>query len=307
MFSARAFPGGRAVDAFSGRAGKGGIARTRRRGEGNPEVFRRFFHAEYWTSFALGRALLPTVVVAVLLTAGAVVLALSERRSTVATLPAKHVIEASSQAKRTRSYSPTAEQWAMLTVEPVADACIPHRALHRGQNLDQRRPVDAGVPALRRPRHQADRQARGQRTGRPAAVLHRSDRHGAGAERFPRRACADQQGARPRCADRDRRQAEPQAAREPRRARCATRRSRKPMSRRRAASCASPRPRSRRRATGCASSARPRRRSRSSRIRAASARRRRSMRRSAAPSCSARSGPASMSATPAPARSIRCS
>ena len=109
------------VDAFSGRSGQRGVSPARD-GEvrGNPEVVRRFFHAEYWTSFALGRALLPTVVVAVLLTAGAVVLALSERRSTVATLPVKHVIEASSQAKRTRSYSPTAEQWAMLTVEPVA-------------------------------------------------------------------------------------------------------------------------------------------------------------------------------------------
>ena len=112
--------------------------------KGNPEVFRRFFHAEYWTSFALGRALLPTVVVAVLLTAGAVVLALSERRSTVATLPAKQVIEASSQAKRTRSYSPTAEQWAMLTVEPVATRAFRTELFTEGKisiNEDRSTPV----------------------------------------------------------------------------------------------------------------------------------------------------------------------
>jgi membrane fusion protein, heavy metal efflux system len=82
-------------------------------------VFRRLFQAEYWAGFALGRALLPTLVVAVLLTAGAVVLALSERRSTVATMSPKLSIEASSQSKRTKTYSPTSEQWAMLTVEPA--------------------------------------------------------------------------------------------------------------------------------------------------------------------------------------------
>jgi cobalt-zinc-cadmium efflux system membrane fusion protein len=83
-------------------------------------VIRRVFHTEYWAQFALGRALLPTVVVAVLLTAGAVVLALSDRRHTVGTAPSsKHAIEASSQEKGVRKYSPTAEQWAMLTVEPV--------------------------------------------------------------------------------------------------------------------------------------------------------------------------------------------
>ena len=72
------------------------------------------------------------------------------------------------------------------------DPRVPHRALHRREDLDQRGSVDAGAPALRGTRDTAHRQAGRQRAGRPAAVLHRSDRHGAGAERLPRRAGAHQ-------------------------------------------------------------------------------------------------------------------
>ncbi len=73
-----------------------------------------------WKRIAFGRALLPAVAAAILLTAGAVVLAVSSRQQTVATAhPPKHMA-VSSQAKQTRQYSPTPEQWAMLTVEPAA-------------------------------------------------------------------------------------------------------------------------------------------------------------------------------------------
>ena len=147
MFSARASRLWAArVNALSSRGSQGSLARARRRGQGKgAKVLRRFFHTQYWTSFAFGRVLLPAVVVAVLLTAGAVVVvALSDRRSTVATAPPKQAIEASSQAQRTRTYSPTAEQWAMLAVEPVGTRAFRTELFTEGKiaiNEDQSTPV----------------------------------------------------------------------------------------------------------------------------------------------------------------------
>ena len=80
-------------------------------------MFRQFFD---WKRIARGRVSLPAVAVAILLTAGAIGLAVSNRQSTVATEQTPKHMAISSQAKQTRQYSPTSEQWAMLTVEPAA-------------------------------------------------------------------------------------------------------------------------------------------------------------------------------------------
>lgn len=75
---------------------------------------------------ALGRAVLPAIGVAALLTAGAVVLGLNGPGEKPAGEPQhrkedrKQVLEVSSQVKKPRTYTPSAEQWAMLTVEPVS-------------------------------------------------------------------------------------------------------------------------------------------------------------------------------------------
>ena len=79
-------------------------------------MFRQYYD---WKR-ARGRALLPAIAVATLLTAGAAILAMSSWQHTTATAQAPKHIAVSSQAKQARQYSPTSEQWAMLTIEPAA-------------------------------------------------------------------------------------------------------------------------------------------------------------------------------------------
>jgi len=75
---------------------------------------------------ALRRAVLPAVFVVALLAAGAAMLGLNGRGEKSAGDPPhskadrKQVLEVSSQVKKPRVYTPTPEQWAMLTVEPVS-------------------------------------------------------------------------------------------------------------------------------------------------------------------------------------------
>jgi cobalt-zinc-cadmium efflux system membrane fusion protein len=84
-------------------------------------VFHSLFNGPFLARIVFGRALLPTVAVAILLTGGALVLALSERRvATPAPAAKAPVLEASSQKRQARTFSPTAQQWAMLAVEPVS-------------------------------------------------------------------------------------------------------------------------------------------------------------------------------------------
>ena len=74
-------------------------------------------------------------------------------------------------------------------------AGVPRRDRHRRQDRDRRGPIDAGVLALCRPRHQTAGPARRQRHPGTAAVRDRSRRHRAGAERFHRRHDRPEQGA----------------------------------------------------------------------------------------------------------------
>ena len=246
------------------------------------------------------------IVVAVLAVA-AVVIVVMTQDGRVPKVSAGADTEVSSQAKRVARFAPTPAQWASLGMEPVKAMTFRSEHMTEGKisiNEDQ---GDADLSALCRAGDPADGQAGRHGGARPAAVLHRSRRHGAGAERFPHRACRHQPGEVARDDHRDHREAEPHALRGQGRARCATSRPRRPISPRRAPICAPPNPRSKRRAIGLPFSARPMPRSRRSRSRARSAPRRRSMRRCPARSCSARSAPANTSATPAPASSIRSS
>ena len=97
--------------------------------------------------------------------------------------------EVSSQAKRIARFAPTPAQWAALGMEPVKTMTFRSEHMTEGKisiNEDQ---GDADLSALCRAGDAADGQARRHGEARPAAVLHRSRRHGAGAERFPHRAC----------------------------------------------------------------------------------------------------------------------
>ena len=273
-------------------------------------MFRRFFQADYWTSFALGRFTLPTVVVAVLLTAGAVVLAVSDRRSSavVATVPPhKQNIEASSQAKGARMYSPTAEQWAMLTVEPVAARAFRTELLTEGKiaiNDDLATPVFS--PYAGRVTRVVAKAGDAVTAGQPLFFIEATEMVQAQND-FLSRCRWRQQGEFARGIDRNPRQAEPPLAGDQGHVTARLRRFPKPISRRRVANYALRRPRWRRRATGSAFSARL-----TTRLPASS---RRGYQpgdadlslRSRARSCSASSDRASTSATPARARSIRCS
>ncbi len=95
------------------------------------------------------------------------------------------------------------------------DPRVPHRALHRRQDLDQRGSVDAGVSALRRTRDPARPPSRATvvQAGQPLFFIEATDMVQAQND-FLAALALHQQGERARHADRDRRQAEPQAARE---------------------------------------------------------------------------------------------
>jgi len=85
---------------------------------------------------------------------------------------------------------------------------VPFGTHDRRQDLDQRRQSDADLSALCRAGDQAHGQAGRRGEARRAAVLHRSRRHGAGAERFPYRAGFDQSREIARDNHRDYREAE---------------------------------------------------------------------------------------------------
>ena len=96
--------------------------------------------------------------------------------------------ELSSQAKRTTGFEPTPTQWAALGIEPVATKVFRSEHATEGKisiNEDHATPIYppyAGrvTRLMAKPGDAVE--------ARRAAVLHRSRRHGAGAERFPRRA-----------------------------------------------------------------------------------------------------------------------
>ena len=128
--------------------------------------------------------------------------------------PASPVTEVSSQAKRALAVYADAGAMGVARHGAGQGDDVPLRAHHRRQDLDQRGQGDADLPALCRAGDQADGQARRHGRARPAAVLHRSRRHGAGAERFPCRARRREPGEVARDDHRDHRETEPHALRE---------------------------------------------------------------------------------------------
>ena len=164
--------------------------------------------------------------------------------------------EVSSQSRKgLQRYTPTAAEWASLTIEPVTEQTFRAEHRHRRQDRGRRGSLDAGVFALCRPGHQAAGAAGRQRHARPAAVRDRSRRHGAGAERFHRRHDRVEQGqvgARSRAVAGQARQGSVRGQGRSAEGLSADPGNPDPGAER---SCARRKPRWRRRATNCASSA----------------------------------------------------